>query len=164
MQVVRPVAVGTLEVGEWVYTPLGTATLDVTISHAGDGVVAHGTVDVDLQTECSRCLQPFVLHVQGEVEGLYVTSMDSVWAEEEDAEPIRGGELDLAPAVEAAIRVELPLAPLHDENCKGICPECGCDLNTDTCSCDTGLERPSPFDALRGIFDSAHEVEDDGES
>ncbi|MDH4140442.1 MAG: DUF177 domain-containing protein [Coriobacteriia bacterium] len=148
----RTVAVGTLMMGESAFVPADAATIDVLVSHAGEGVVASGTVDADFRVDCSRCLAPFTLHVRGDVQGLYVQSLDETWEEEEDAEPITAGKVDLSRAVESALRVELPLAPLHDDECKGICPSCGADLNAAECGCHETVASASPFDVLRTLM------------
>ncbi len=163
IEIRREIDLAPLTANDVVYRPQGPASLAVTLSHAGEGLVATGTIDVDLGTECSRCLQPFVLHVQGDVQGLYVESMDSAWAEQEDAEPIIGGDIDLAVAAESAIRVELPFAPLHDEDCKGICPTCGADLNADSCACDSDPSADGPFSALQSLLHPNDEVAAEGE-
>ncbi|HET6915863.1 MAG TPA: DUF177 domain-containing protein [Acidimicrobiales bacterium] len=57
--------------------------------------------------------------------------------EEEDEEtyPLKGELLDLQPLVRDALLLDLPLAPLCREDCKGLCPTCGADLNDGPCSC-----------------------------
>jgi len=46
-----------------------------------------------------------------------------------------GDEIDLAHEIEEQVAMEIPLKPLCDEECKGLCPSCGEDLNTGSCSC-----------------------------
>jgi uncharacterized protein len=46
-----------------------------------------------------------------------------------------GDEIDLTHEIEEQIAMEIPLKPLCNEECKGLCHECGADLNTSTCSC-----------------------------
>jgi uncharacterized protein len=49
--------------------------------------------------------------------------------------------------------LEAPFAPLHDEECAGICPECGADLNQGPCGCETAVRGPHPFAALEGLLE-----------
>jgi uncharacterized protein len=49
--------------------------------------------------------------------------------------PVEPDWLDLEPLVHDACILELPLAPLCREDCKGLCPECGVNRNSETCSC-----------------------------
>ena len=51
------------------------------------------------------------------------------------------------------LALALPVAPVHDENCKGLCPVCGNDLNSDPCDGhEDGLD--SPFAVLKDLLDS----------
>lgn len=145
---VEPVAVGGAE-----FRPAGPAAVHVTLSNTGAGVVASGSIDVDLDTECSRCLAEFTLHVTGEIEGFYTTPEKAEEiSDDQEWEPLGDGIIDLSHALEAAVRIELPLAPLHDEECAGICPVCGVDRNLAACECEDSASAPGPFDALKGLF------------
>ena len=65
-------------------------------------------------------------------------------ADEEDEEtyPLRGELLDLQPLIRDALLLELPLAPLCSEDCQGLCPTCGADLNDGPCDCDHAPSDP----------------------
>jgi uncharacterized protein len=52
--------------------------------------------------------------------------------------PLGVGLLDLAPLVRDACILELPLAPLCSEDCRGLCPECGVNRNIEQCACAPG--------------------------
>lgn len=144
---------GVLEYAGETYTPARPARIDVSVTNTGAGVVAYGSVDAAFRAECSRCLAPFTLEVSGEVEGFYTTPEKAEeLSEDQEWEPLGDGIIDLSHAIESAVRIELPFAPLHAEDCAGICPLCGCDLNEGTCTCDTEVRKPTPFDALEGMF------------
>jgi len=69
---------------------------------------------------------------------------------DEEAYPLSGDELDLEPLARDAILLELPLAPLCSENCRGLCPACGANRNTDPCDCAPVADpRWAALDALR---------------
>jgi len=145
---------GTFEFGGETFVPAHPAHVKVTVSNTGSGVVAIGTVEVAFAAECSRCLMPFTLELTGEVEGFYTTpELATEISEDQEWEPLGEGIIDLAHAIESAIRIELPFAPLHAEDCAGICPSCGCDLNAGACSCGTDAQKPGPFDTLKGMFE-----------
>jgi len=59
--------------------------------------------------------------------------------------------VDIMDAVLSVLTLELPFAPVHDEQCKGICATCGADLNEGPCGCEPVL-RDSPFAALKGLL------------
>lgn len=148
----QEIALGTLSVGNETFVPVAPARLDVTLTNTGAGVVAQGTIQVDVKATCARCLCEFTLHGSGDVEGFYVTPAHATQLpDEQDFELIEDRSIDLMPALLAALTVDLPFAPLHDPECLGICPSCGIDRNAGTCEC--AQDTPdSPFDALRGLF------------
>jgi len=79
--------------------------------------------------------------------------------EEQEVELIADDStVDLEPAILQSIVVELPFAPVHDPECKGMCPVCGADLNVTECGC-AAEPVPSAFDAL---LDLDLEEEDGG--
>ena len=53
-----------------------------------------------------------------------------------DEEPYSGKTIDLAPALREQILLAVPPSPLCDEACKGLCPQCGKDLNQGDCGCE----------------------------
>lgn len=149
-----------LVVGTETFTLREPARFDVTVSNAGDGIVAIGTVAASVTATCSRCLCEFGTEISAEVEGFWlrpgdVAPEDTDISGEVDAE----GAIDLAPALIAALVVEAPFAPLHDEACAGLCTRCGADLNTEECSCVESVPSDHPFAALQGLL-SDQEITD----
>ena len=64
--------------------------------------------------------------------------------EEEDLDLsfYEGEEIDLSPLVQEQIILALPTRPLCRESCKGLCPQCGVNLNVQTCTCATVVDDP----------------------
>ena len=122
-------------------------------SLAGTGeVVVRGEVSTRLGQECRRCLEPVPKELVQEVTLVFVPS-DVPGAEDDgDARVFDAGasELDLS----VPIREELVLAidpyVVCDPECKGLCPRCGVNRNTDSCEC-TEEEVDPRWDALRAL-------------
>ena len=77
---------------------------------------------------------------------------------DEDAYLIENDFADLAPLVHDAILLELPLAPLCREECRGLCPYCGIDRNEATCDCEAPVDaRWATLDGLRFADESSGE-------
>jgi uncharacterized protein len=72
-----------------------------------------------------------------------------------DAEPLVGDQIDFTLPVREAVLLAVPDAPLCRPECPGLCPQCGADRATTTCSCvsETRDERWAALDALRGKLD-----------
>lgn len=144
-----PFELGVLRVGDESFPLVEPATVDVLLTNAGSGIVASGTVSARVTAECSRCLCPFETVIAGAVEGYYVQNEP----EDDEAEPISGDKtIDLAPALVAALVIEAPFAPIHDPECKGLCPECGMDLNVGSCDCASKPDASHPFAVLQGLL------------
>jgi len=150
-----------LDVGDEHFEMLGPVTFDVTVANTGTAVIAYGRVSVPVTAQCRRCLCDFPTTIEGDVEGFYVyPGADDDIPEEQDVEYIDpDGAIDLMPALMSVLVLEAPFAPLHDEECAGICTECGTDLNTGSCSCPTGSGEDHPFAALKAL---ASEDNDEG--
>ncbi len=146
-------------VGDTVLTFLEPPRAALTISNTGVGLVAVGAVTGRATLECSRCLEPFTHVIEGSVESGYLpTGTEMPEEPDEEWETFEGETVDLLPAIEAALVVEVPFAPVHDEECLGICPTCGCDLNREQCECEpvdpAGSE--NPFAALKDLVHEEH--------
>ncbi len=139
---------------EMVFSHAAPAEVDITVTNTGAGLVAMGSVAATLRTECSRCLEPFDMPIVGTVEAFFTTADKAIdLPEGQEWSPIQGETVDVLPGILAAILVELPIAPVHSEDCRGICPTCGCDLNENRCECPSATEDTNPFSALQALQD-----------
>jgi len=136
--------------------PLGPVTAKLTASYADGLIEVSGDVACRFRLTCSRCLDP----VEDELcvpfhETFKVVSREAASAtDEQDGEdfvPIEGERLELRPYVVEELIVQLPLAPLCREDCKGLCPECGSNRNEAECGCATEKIDPR-LAALKGWF------------
>ena len=140
-----------IELGPQRFVPTSEAELNVVLTYTGTGIVASGTVAVDVSTTCARCLTEFEMTVVGDVQGLYVRpGVEAEVPEEQEAEEITGRHIDLMPAISAGFALALPFAPLHSPDCAGMCVTCGQDLSEGACSCEEDLSR-SPFAVLKDV-------------
>ncbi len=103
--------------------------LDVQLEGVTEGVLVTATVTGPLAGECARCLEPFTSAVKVRFQELFVLAGDADEADGADeADSYRldaSGLLDLEPALRDAIVLELPLSPLCEDGCQGLCVECG---------------------------------------
>jgi uncharacterized protein len=100
-----------------------------------DGLLVQGVVESQLGLECVRCLEPFSLVISSELEETYRLS----GAGSRPGESYVVGDdgwLDLDPVLREQAWVDIPMKPLCRSDCKGLCPECGVNLNHDSCDCD----------------------------
>lgn len=143
---------GRIDVGDESFLPIGPAHIDAHITSTGAGIVLGGTLDVTVQAVCSRCLREFPLDVTTEVDGFYIEEgQEAELPEEQEYAHVREGTVDIADAIMTSLALDLPFAPLHAEDCPGICPQCGADLVEGPCSCGPDPSA-SPFSSLAGLF------------
>jgi len=140
-----------IHVGDVTFTFTRPVQYEVTLLGAVESVVITGTVSGNAITECSRCLKPFELGLTGEVDA-YLVREDESSADEDDVEVMSGDTIDLQVYLVAALALGTSFAPVHSEDCAGICPVCGSDLNNGVCECDPS-ELESPFSAIQDFFD-----------
>jgi uncharacterized protein len=112
--------------------PLGAeAECDITLRPFSGGIDAIGTVRAPWVGICRRCTVP----VSGELTIAVSERFGSPPIAEDELYPIVDDTIDLGPLVRDAIVLELPMAPLCREDCRGLCPQCGADRNESDCSC-----------------------------
>lgn len=111
---------------------------ELTLSYSGD-----------LVFECHRCLKNVNISLKNTVERVLVTSSET--DEDEEFILIADGVLELSPVVEEDITLNLPLQILCNEDCAGLCPQCGKDLNNGMCECDETKIDPR-LEALKNLF------------
>jgi uncharacterized protein len=113
---------------------------DLRIESVVEGVLVTGPVHGDVELKCRRCLEEFDSSVALRVCELFVSSTTERGAED-DVYRVAGTEIDLAPMLTDAVALALPLNPLCRPDCKGLCAQCGEDLNEGACDCrDDGID------------------------
>lgn len=129
-------------------------SVDLRARSVGRGVLVRGPIRMVLDQECRRCLVPVVTEVEDTVELLFEPLEGEAEADELGGEvyplPERGGEVDLRPALREQLMLRVPQYVLCREDCRGLCPHCGTDLNRSSCACVPEAE-PSAWDALKKI-------------
>ena len=108
-----------------------------------------GDVRTELELSCGRCLEPFRLPVNASFDQRYLplttaTSEADTEVEEDDLETsfYRDEQIDLDELVREQFYLGLPMKPLCSETCRGLCPQCGMNLNAGTCTCEAKWEDP----------------------
>jgi len=120
----------------------GRVVGDFTVERSGDRITVRGRIHATAWLECFRCLSGFALPVDVPFDTFAERSGTGSRREERELERDDymlfhdGRTLDLGDPVREALLLELPIAPRCREDCRGLCPRCGADLNTGACTCD----------------------------
>ena len=131
--------------------PSGPIRVTGRLSSAGSGrFYWHGKVEGDLVMPCRRCLTDAKAHVQDESHVIFAEE-GSDEVDDPDVQVLdeRSNTIDLRPTVREQWLLNVPSYAVCREDCKGICPTCGKDLNEGPCQCPAA--RDTRWDALRRI-------------
>lgn len=100
--------------------------LDVQLEEVSEGVLVTAEVTAPLVGECARCLDEFMSSMQVRFQEMFVPSgSDAADGTSDDGYVLDGDLLDLEPALRDALVLDLPLSPLCDDDCQGLCGTCG---------------------------------------
>ena len=106
--------------------------LELQLESVVEGVYVTGTATIRAVGECSRCLDPMVTEDAVELQELYRYPDNDHRANDDDDLPVLEDDLlDLEPILRDAVVLALPLAPVCDDDCPGLCPRCGVRLADD---------------------------------
>jgi len=141
------------------YQVLEKSPVRVHCSNIGlEKALVQGEADLVLSIPCDRCLKDVKVPVSIKFEE-EVFSPDRMQQSEENEEQsfMLGYELDMEALLNSEILVNMPVKVLCKPDCKGICKQCGHDLNEGDCGCDTFVPDPR-MAAIKDIFNANKEV------
>ncbi len=113
--------------------------LALEVVRVGDALEIKGRVSGEAGETCSRCAAEFVrrfeerLHLVGRS-----ASKDDAMATPDDDEFLThdGRSIDLSDSIREVVLLSRPIAPICRDDCLGLCPRCGADLNQTACGCE----------------------------
>ncbi len=120
-------------------TPVG---VHLQLMRRGGNVSLTGDISFSVELLCSRCARSFKRSFCERVEALYRKEKPELREGEgqlsgEEVETLfyDGETIDLSTPIRDTILLSVPIKPLCREDCKGLCPRCGKDLNEGPCDC-----------------------------
>ena len=121
----------------------------VQIGRTPQGLIVQGQFTAEVTLECVRCLKGFAHPLAWEITELYAFKKKSV--SEAGLLLPDDAHIDLAPLLREYALLEVPIKPLHDPDCMGLCIECGQDLNLKDCGHSQNTD-DSPFSSLKNLL------------
>lgn len=111
--------------------------VDIRLENTGRIITGQGSLTTVVLLNCSRCLKEIQYPVKGELNLAIAGSKteNHYSSDTDDIILLDGDKLDITPYVEERLFWEIPIQPLCREDCKGICPGCGANLNYEKCCC-----------------------------
>jgi uncharacterized protein len=121
--------------------------VQVTYYRSGADLFFHGRIGGTVDGCCSRCLKDYSFPLKKEFDFILAPDTRSPKSKELNQEELglsfySGEEIDLTPFVREQVLLALPTRPLCGEDCRGLCPGCGLDLNEDSCRCSSSQGDP----------------------
>ncbi|MCX8044987.1 MAG: DUF177 domain-containing protein [Desulfobacterota bacterium] len=128
------------------FTVMSPVELDFRFSRSADTIIAEGSLQLVVQLQCVRCLSVFMHRLDETYRYVLVsqtgTPQRHTQPDEEDTDIAyyTGESIDLRPLVREQIYLAMPDYPHCSEACKGLCPQCGTNLNETICDCSRSAE------------------------
>ena len=101
-----------------------------------------GMLTADVETSCSRCLEPVTRHLDIAFDDVFVDAREETTVAETevgesdlDESLVIGGQLDMAEVIREQILLAMPEQVYCKDDCKGLCPKCGENRNLIDCNC-----------------------------
>ena len=119
---------------------VGPVDVALAITRSGLRLMVTGSVSYRAKLECAMCGCEYECDFNEPVTAEFLSCDEEAEQtlgkpECDDAGGLRGNWLDLLPMVRDAIHLAVPIAPRCRPDCRGLCPECGADLNKGQCRC-----------------------------
>ena len=123
---------------------IGLLDWSASAERAGEEIRIHGALKTTVELACSRCLEPAQIQISKpfdlffrERDALMFDEDDEIQLDEKDSRTafFTGTKLAIADILQEQILLALPMKPLCRVDCKGLCPTCGTNLNSGSCSC-----------------------------
>ena len=123
-----------------------------TLRHVGGWIIEFkGTVDATVRMACSRCTKPTVVPLHNDIVQRYIADRQENESGDEDVEVYFDEVIDLTELIYSEVSLAIPMKVLCKEDCKGLCPVCGKDLNEGPCACVQEDSDPR-WDALKSLL------------
>jgi len=111
--------------------------LELDLDRTGTILVARGIVSAESVMTCSRCLESFRVGMSPRFEIVIQMGNEKQQVEDEEAPPVdfMDDGVSFAASVRESLILAVPMKPLCDDGCSGLCQNCGANLNLSSCDC-----------------------------
>ncbi|MGA1797043.1 MAG: YceD family protein [bacterium] len=134
-------------------------TLKAFVKRSGDKVLIKGVIQALLRLECSRCLEEFSCHIDEPFTATFLPSRErpkesdlELESDDLDVSFYTERTIDLSALVMEQLLLAIPMNPVCTVSCRGLCPECGKNLNEGRCYC-SGSKADSRWSKSRKFID-----------
>jgi uncharacterized protein len=121
---------------------LGNANVEILLLRSGDKLFLNGFIDFQAEINCAICAENFIKDFSEPIRAEYIKQSlklgrsTLLTRDEIDRFYYEDDSVDLLPLFHDTVLLAIPLAPICREECRGICPGCGVNLNSEVCQCE----------------------------
>ena len=143
--------------------PVGNVRASLQLQRVSEELTITGSISATVSLQCSRCLIEFEKKLSFDVDLLYLPIEEMGDDEAHELSPdeseiafYRNDEIDIEDVIREQLILNLPMKPLCSDECKGLCPVCGTDLNLNSCECIANRIDPR-FEILKKLLSNRKE-------
>jgi uncharacterized protein len=126
--------------------------LDGRLEPVGEGYLLRGTLRGELTAPCARCLEPAPVLIDAPIAVTFIERDEPEESEDEDDQDdvisFQHGVIDVGLSIRDEILINVPMSPICQPDCAGICPICGANRNETPCVCE---KQPLETSKLGGL-------------
>jgi uncharacterized protein len=122
--------------------------VSLTVQKDGDAVFVTGRLAARVPQQCSRCLETYAAQIEPQVDARFVPNPRApdeereLGADDLETDVYDNGVVDLTALLETETTLLLPMKPLCQDDCRGLCPICGGNRNAVDCRCEVRVADP----------------------
>ncbi len=126
---VLPFDLDEIDMGNELFMHAVNGSVDLIRTH--DGLIAQMVFNAEVESECSRCLEHFQNKIYSEFEEYF--TFPYVEPSEDEIKVPENGNIDIKPILRDYLLMEMPINPVCQPDCRGLCNICGQNLNQAVC-------------------------------
>jgi uncharacterized protein len=123
--------------------------VNLSLTNTGKELLVHGVIITELRVCCGRCLKEFLYPLEIPYDDEWVAANKATAEQKENALLYSKDEVDIQERIFEQIMLALPMKWLCSQECRGLCPHCGQNLNMSQCSCDNRQIDPRMADLAK---------------
>ncbi|MCL6590836.1 MAG: DUF177 domain-containing protein [Firmicutes bacterium] len=128
----------------------GPVEVEGSVTNTGAGFLVSARLFFPYQASCGRCLETYSAGQTMEINEQFI-SKSKLDGDETPEYTFYGDEIDLKECIQEQVLLALPMSYICNPGCRGLCPGCGCNLNSTTCKCVVSTINPQ-FEKLKVLL------------
>ncbi len=135
------------EKGQFAFS-LGGVEVAGEVRKSRQSIIFTGLLETVLEADCCRCLEKVFLPIKTDFRNIMLPEIGTAKEDTElqagdlDVAYYTGEVIDLSPMIVEQVILQIPMKVLCRESCRGLCPQCGINLNLGTCCCRSDFIDP----------------------